>query len=79
MLRKAKEIADKGEKEVDFMALALRCNQGCMIARGKEKAFFEEVNKNRPTKEFWEECGRLREKINQEFLDEINALMDKED
>ena len=31
----------KESKEVDFMALAQRCNPGCIIAYGKEKDFFK--------------------------------------
>lgn len=69
----------KESKEVDFMALAQRCNPGCIIAYGKEKDFFKKVNDNRPTKEFWEECMRLRNNISQDSLDIINELMDRED
>lgn len=61
------------------MALAQRCNPGCIIAYGKEKSFFKKVNDNRPTREFWEECNRLRENISQEAIDEMNSLMDKEE
>ena len=70
---------EKEDKEVDTMALAQRCNPGCIIAYGKEKAFFKKVNDNRPTKEFWEECIRLRKNVNKESLDAINELMDKEE
>lgn len=70
---------DKGKKEVDIMALAQRCNPGYIIAYGKEKAFFKKVNDNRPTKEFWEECTRLRKNVTQESLDAINQLMDKKE
>ena len=68
----------KESKEVDFMALAQRCNPGCIIAYGKEKDFFKKVNDSRPTEEFWEECMRLRSNISQETIDIINELMDRE-
>ena len=69
----------KESKEVDFMALAQRCNPGCIISYGKEKEFFKKVNDSRPTEEFWEECMRLRNNISQESLDIINELMDREE
>ena len=74
-----KKKSEEQGKEVDFMALAQRCNPGCIIAYGKEKEFFKKVNDNRPTKEFWEECMRFRNNVSQESLDIINGLMDRED
>lgn len=61
------------------MAFIQKCNPGFILAHGKEKAFFEKVNENRPTVEFWEECKRLRKNVNQKSIDEINSLMDKDD
>lgn len=67
------------EEEVDGMALAQRMNSGFIVSQGKEGAFFKKMNDNRPTKEFWAECERLRGNVSQKAVDEMNALMDRED
>ncbi len=73
-----KNDAEKN-KEVENMALAQRCNRGFIIATGQEKAFLKKVNDNRPTEEFWSDCKRLRQNINQDSIDAINKLMDQKD
>ena len=54
-------------------------NQGYMIARGKEREFFEKLKKSRPGKEFWEECEYFRNNMNEQSIAEMRALMNKED
>lgn len=79
MADKNSSLQEGTEEEVDTMALAQRINPGFILSHGKEEAFFKKVNKNRPTKEFWDECERLRRNISKEAVDEMNALMDQED
>ena len=53
---------------------------GFLVTPGKEKEFFENINRNRLTKKFWNECAAIRKNINRpEVINQINALMDKED
>ena len=54
-------------------------NQGYMIARGKEREFFEKLKKSRPGKEFWEESEYFRNNMNEQSIAEMRALMNKED
>lgn len=70
-----KKIAE----EVEDMALPQNINQGFIVANGKESDFFKKINDNRPTEEFWAECEKLRHNINQKAIDEMNALMDRDE
>lgn len=70
---------DAKDKEVDCMALAQKSNFGSLVSPGKEKAFFTKLNANRPTKEFWNDCATIRKNINQQSINEINKLMDREE
>ena len=79
MAKKSKNLSENTKEGVETMALAQRINPGFIISCGKEDAFFKKMNENRPTKEFWDECVRLRNNINQETINEINMLMGKEE
>ena len=61
------------------MAFAPKPNLSFMVIPGKEKSFFEKINAACPTKDFWDDCKRIRENINQDTINEINSLMDKAD
>ena len=78
MVKKNSGLSEDTKEEVDTMALAQKLNPGFILSHGKEAAFFKKVNENRPTKEFWDECERLRNNINKKALDEMNTLMDQE-
>jgi ribulose bisphosphate carboxylase small subunit len=78
-MKKSSKKVNFTKEEVDIMALAQRMNSGFIISSDKKDDFFKKVNDNRPTKEFWDECRQIRNNINQDTINEMNALMDRDD
>lgn len=48
-----------------------------IIKSGKTSKFFGELNKNMPNQDFWKECKRLRESVDNSAADAADALIAK--
>lgn len=60
------------------MAMAqLERTPATIIESGKASKFFSELNKNMPSQDFWKECKRLRESVNNSTVDAADALITK--
>ena len=62
----------------DNMAIAqLERNPSIIISEKQANNFFELLNKNKPTKQFWDDCKAIRESITSEDIDAMDILIAK--
>ncbi|MEG1847629.1 MAG: hypothetical protein RR238_04085 [Lachnospiraceae bacterium] len=64
------------KKEDNNMTMVAKPNQATIINRDMLLAFIDELNANKPTKEYWSECEASNNLFSSSDIDEMKKMFD---
>lgn len=69
-------IKNDFKKEDNDMAISARPNQATIINKDMLLAFINELNANKPSKEYWSECEESSNVFSSSDIDEMKKMFD---
>lgn len=78
IISKDNNISKDNRKGLTNMTALQKPRQATTIAQGMTNTFFEELNKNRATKEYWKECEETKKKLTPTIIEQMKKICNGE-